>query len=219
MWKKIYYSLTSFLVVYIISLVYALVIPSVNFVIGKEYRSLVNWDLPSHQTDDFDGDGKKDLISFTGCAFLSTKKEKSIPEGQQCRARGISHFVFTEDKIGQKFLKRPTEDFSLDYASNPFHAYMTKPSDKWLIHVNDLGRGGLLAFEIEKDGSIKPTQNGLLLDYVNEFIYSASWFGMFVVILISYPLTLLNIAPMFGVLVYIFLWIITFYKYKDTINK
>lgn len=55
----------------------------------QNYYSAFNWDQKQHVKADLDQDGQEDLLTFTGCLFLSSASYDQIPLNQQCTAEGI----------------------------------------------------------------------------------------------------------------------------------
>ncbi len=76
----------------------------------KEYYSVEDWNLTMHAIVDVDNDGKKDMITFTNCVFLSSIAEEDIPSDKRCKESGMSIIAFPDNtiSIGQKlFPQKP----------------------------------------------------------------------------------------------------------------
>jgi len=70
----------------------------------KEYYSVEDWNLANHAVTDLDNDGKKDMLTFTSCVFLSSVKPESIPSAKRCEKPGMSIIAFPDNttSVGQK---------------------------------------------------------------------------------------------------------------------
>lgn len=142
----------------------------------SSYESMYNWDLPAHPRGDFDKDGKEDLISFTGCAFLSSVSVEQIPEENRCAATRISSFVsstINAEEIGQKYTI--TEEYDLDlkfFATGIHHSYLEqKENSNWHIAIKDTS--GLRRYVIGEDGLLKEIPVSVLYR-IDEMLYSLS---------------------------------------------
>src|SRR3989344_9600676 len=118
--------------------------PDPKFNRFEDYKRLYNWDLKQSAVGDFDNDGKKDVISYIGCAFLSSVSIQNIPQNQQCTEKGTTTVIYYPDKsikIGQKYI--PIQTINLDIESfrgtnRPIsHSYLfKKQNENWKIFVN-----------------------------------------------------------------------------------
>ena len=140
----------------------------------QEYESLKNWNVRSHATGDFDNDGKKDIVIFTGCAFLSSVSEENIPSDRKCTASGMSRISSESDhKVGQKYIDFSETDWTefnnrqvMDYA------YMGKSQEgKWLIYAESNGRTYISQID---NGVIKRVAEASPAMKLDKFLYSLS---------------------------------------------
>jgi len=160
----------------------------------EKYERLYNWNLKEYAVGDFDSDGQKDVISYTGCAFLSSVNIKDIPQNQQCTAKGTTVVVYYPDKsekIGQKYIS--IKKFNLEpedtHAENrPIsHSYLFKKQNgNWKIFVNSRE---LAIFEIRKDSLLQKTDHVPIEFKLDEILYFISGF---------YILLLLPLSPLFS---------------------
>lgn len=168
-----------------------------------DYRPLNNWDLSNHARGDFDRDGKDDLITFTGCAFLSAVDLEQIPSATRCTARGIS-FQFDQDKsliIGQKFIQTEVFDLNLSTQNRAEtgRSFLGKSRDGvWSIYADSAS--GLRRFDILPTGLLSQNDQITLADQLDLFMYGLSNTlliltlpAFFVLMIISY-ISLLNVG-------------------------
>lgn len=146
----------------------------------KEYHSLEDWNLAMHAIADLDGDGKKDMITFTNCAFLSSVPSEKIPEDKHCKEPGMSALVFPDNSIsvGQKL------------SSNPFNyqwlrkSYLVKTKNNmWKYY--DMNGLQVRTYELRENSlfvEVEPT----ILDRFDIFTYQLSHLGV-VLLLIVLP--------------------------------
>lgn len=161
-----------------------------------QFNRLENWDLTNHGRGDFDGDGKEDFISFTGCAFLSAAQESQIPPEKQCSADGMSSFVFkdTPEKFGQKYIDVEQRDLDGMYHTEIFFSYMGKYNDQpWKIYVN---RGGWKIFEIGKDGILKEQTNVPFMHRADGWLYAFSAIFVFLAFPLQPLLRIISLIPL-----------------------
>lgn len=143
------------------------------------YESIYNWNLPIHPRGDYDKDGKQDLISFSGCAFLSRVTPDQIPVNSRCIATGISGFVgdtINKGQIGQKYTITDTYDLDLGFfAKGIDHSYLEMQRDgNWYIVIHDTA--GLRRYMIDDDGVLKEVPTGTFYT-IDELLYRvSSWF-------------------------------------------
>lgn len=162
----------------------------------EKYHRLWNWDLRQHARGDFDNDGKEDLISFTGCAFLSSVEPNKIPSQQTCTATGIADLFLknNENKIGQKYLETDIYDLNLsalDKKELIYHSYLGKNNNEnWKIFINS--NYGLQIYDIEENGLLSKESKATFFNHLDEFLYKLS--NYFVLL----ALPLIPLAFIFG---------------------
>jgi hypothetical protein len=169
-----------FLAIYILVVVIILPLfrdPSIHRF--ESYYRLWNWDLKHHARGaDFDHDGQDDLITFTGCAILSSVEADSIPLSQQCTAEGIARVLAgsREIQIGQKYVPTNRTALTLDGAYNEdlmSHSYLGKnKNENWKIFVNS--KRGLEVYEIGADGLLQPVDEIPFSHRIDEWLYFLS---------------------------------------------
>jgi len=166
----------------------------------QNYHRLVNWDSTAHGDDDFDNDGKKDLITASGCAFLSSVKIDSIPGTQRCKADKLvgSFFKDGTERTGQKYI--PTDlDFSyIDSRLPVSHSYLARnKGENWKIYI--VYDGNSKIYEIENNGKLVDKGTFSLISRLDEFLYFiSSFFVLFNIPLIPLFFTLAPILEKFG---------------------
>lgn len=145
----------------------------------KEYYSLEDWNLSSHAIVDLDNDGKKDMVTFTNCAFLSTVSAEKIPIEKQCQEPDMSIIVFPDNttSVGQKL-----------FSQKPFHyqwlrkSYLVKTQNNvWKFY--DMNGILLKTYELGKDNlfsEVKPT----FLDIVDTLTYQLSHLGVVLILFV-----------------------------------
>jgi hypothetical protein len=143
----------------------------------KTHYPLVNWNLPSHATGDFDGDGIQDQVLFSGCAFLSSTQAHTIPAEKQCapeknflRGKTAENTLF-----GQKY--STTEIFDLSHggfgAFAVKHSYLAQHQDgSWWLVVSEHGRLNVLT--LNSDGLFVPVIHIPTALYWDEYAYKLS---------------------------------------------
>ncbi len=93
---------------FIISTIYYLIFKNTNTSYSfvqkwNGYYSVLDLNLTSHAITDIDGDNQKDILSFSGCVFLSSISKNEIKPEKQCIAPEFSLIVFPDNnKVGQK---------------------------------------------------------------------------------------------------------------------
>lgn len=162
----------------------------------EQTERLKNWDLSRHARGDFDGDGSEDLISFTGCAFLSAAQPDLIPLDQRCTAPGIASFVFDDSRVGQKYIRTDTSQLDLGTKIGQTrirHAYLGKHKDAlWRIYAQQSGQS-LTSYQIQPDGVLSDPLPVTPLNRLDELLYSLS--SLFILLALpTLPLVLL-MAP------------------------
>ena len=139
----------------------------------KEYFSLEDWNLSGHAIVDVDNDGKKDMVTFTNCAFLSTISAEKIPIQKQCEEPSMSTIAFPDNAttVGQKLSSQ-----------TPFHyqwlkkSYLVKTKNNvWKFY--DMNGIFLRTYELGNDHlftEVKPT----FLDIIDTFAYQINHLGV-----------------------------------------
>ena len=139
----------------------------------KEYYSLEDWNLTMHAITDIDGDGKKDMITFTNCAFLSSVSPEKIPSNMQCQEPGMSIIAFPDNSVsvGQKLSSK--KPFGYQWLKK---SYLVKANDSvWKFY--DMNGLQLRTYELGGDHlfiEVNPT----FLDRVDTFTYQLSHLGV-----------------------------------------
>jgi hypothetical protein len=147
----------------------------------SEYGSLINWDLDQHGSHDYDGDGKYDFITYSGCAFLSSVDIDTIPKERQCTAANVRMISGSKElsKIGQKYIETEKYDLNWDTDIPVSHSYLAKYKDtNWRIYLNT--SKGLQAIEIGKDGSLKAVDDIRFANRIDEVLYYISAWSMYI---------------------------------------
>src|SRR3989338_244186 len=138
--------------------------------------NLYNYDYEYIQFErDLDGDGKNDIITYDGCAFLSATDSGNLPDSEKCtsswsigmisdQARGS----FNEESIGQRYSKRKTADSNRSDLQIK-HSYIEQVDNNWFVVIND--RDGLRRYIIKSDGLLEETSVSFLY-HLDELIYS-----------------------------------------------
>jgi hypothetical protein len=148
-----------------------------------EYQRLENWDLGGHARGDFDGDGQEDLISLTGCAFLSKAVITEIPAEHQCTAVGIISMLpgSPDDRVGQKYIDFAGTNLDLaafDKGLPINHSYMGRNNgENWKIYLDS--PPGLSAYEIQSNGLLLKVESLPWDHQVDEWLYFFSSFFIF----------------------------------------
>lgn len=139
----------------------------------QEYYSLKDWNLTMNAIVDMDSDGKKDIVTFANCAFLSSVTSKNIPIDKQCRQPGMSIIAFPDNSIsvGQKLVsQKPLENKWLGKS----YLVKTKPGIWKFYNLNGLE---MRVYEKGSDNlfsEINPTY----LDMIDLFTYQISHLGV-----------------------------------------
>lgn len=79
----------------------------------KEYHSLNNWNLPTHAILDIDNDGTDDLISYTGCAHISSVNDDFVPVENQCDESEFTFPFIEEDNTLGQIIRQDNNNFFL----------------------------------------------------------------------------------------------------------
>jgi hypothetical protein len=148
----------------------------------SDYQSLINWDLNGYGIGDFDEDGEKDFISYTGCAFLSKADLSNVSDDKKCVAKN-SEIIFTAGKemdlIGQKYISLDQYNVDPNGGDEVFHSYLARYNDShWRIYLN--ANGNLKIFDIGNDGIIKETNEITLANRLDEVLYFISTYSMYI---------------------------------------
>lgn len=145
----------------------------------KEYYSLEDWNLSIHAIADIDDDGRKDMITFTNCAFLSSLPVENITSDKRCEEPSMSIIAFPDNttSVGQKLISQ--KPFGYQWLRK---SYLVKtPNDIWKFY--DMNGLQLRVYELGKDHlftEAKPT----FLDIVDLFTYQISHLGVILVLII-----------------------------------
>ena len=125
----------------------------------QDRKSLDNWDLPHHVwKQDLDGDGKNDLVSFRGCAYLSRANSDQISDDNKCDLSYVAPLAgeSSSELMGEKYI-----DFNNLNTNNyrgAFYSYMFQnESDRWHIVVKENMFGPIKTLKIRDDGLLEPT--------------------------------------------------------------
>lgn len=139
----------------------------------EKYNRLYNWDLPQYSIGDFDNDGKKDAISYAGCAFLSSINTQDIPQNRQCTSNiAAVDYPYQKDRVGQKYGDMNTTDLDLTKALPIYHSYLFKKhNENWKIFVKSKQ---LVIFEIQKGRLLQKMENVPIEFKIDEILYSMS---------------------------------------------
>jgi len=145
----------------------------------KEYYSLEDWNLTMHAITDIDGDGKKDMITFTNCAFLSSISPEAISTENECQEAGMSVIAFPDNSVsvGQKLISQ--KPFHYDWLKK---SYLVKTNnDIWKFY--DMNGLQLRTYELGIDHLFKEV-NPTFLDKIDVLIYQLSHLGIVLLLII-----------------------------------
>lgn len=170
--------IASILVLYLISSIYLFAFKDTgkSYSLTQSYKSyfgVEDWNLSKHAIIDVDGDDMQDMITFTGCAFLSSVSEKSIPIEKQCMEPTMSPIVFPKNNniIGQKLSSSKPFKYNLLRKS-----YLVKTlEDTWKFY--DLNGLQIRTFELDKDNQFLETYPNLL-DSIDLITYQGGHLGI-----------------------------------------
>lgn len=178
----------------------------------EEYKQLDNWNLDLHAVGDFDNDGKKDAISYTGCAFLSSINTQDIPQNQQCTSNLVAvGYPYQKDRVGQKYGDMNTTDLDLTRALPIYHSYLFKKhNENWKIFVKSKQ---LVIFEIQKGRLLQKMENVPIEFRLDEVLYSMSWFPILLLLPLS-PLFFFTQLPFLLLLILSTITVITYFLWK-----
>lgn len=144
----------------------------------EKYKELYNWNQKQHAIDDFDGDGKDDLVDFRGCGFFSSLDINKVPQQQRCIAPIMTKiYLKNQDLIGQKIYQLPVSNLEAEnirnYTKLPVsHSFLFKKhNESWKIFVNSRK---LEIFEIRKDGLLQKMKNVPVEFKLDEALYMIS---------------------------------------------
>jgi hypothetical protein len=141
----------------------------------KEYYGVEDWNLTKHAIADIDGDGKKDMVTFTNCAFLSSVTKNQIAPENRCMEPGISRIVFQDEneRVGQKLT--PSKPFFYQWLRK---SYLVKTkSDIWKFY--DMNGFQLRVYELDTNKLFHETQP-TILDWIDTYTYEFSHMGIIV---------------------------------------
>jgi len=138
------------------------------------YYSVEDWNLTKHAIIDMDGDGQKDMITSTNCAFLSSMSPEKIPSNKKCKEPRMSSIAFPDNSIsvGQKL--SPT----IPVVGNQWlrKSYLVKTNDEvWKFY--DISGLQLRTYELKNNNlfiEVMPT----ILDRIDTFTYQISHIGV-----------------------------------------
>lgn len=139
----------------------------------SEYYSLEDWNLAMHAYPDIDNDGKKDMVIFTNCVFLSSVNDTDIPVGKRCKEPEMSRIGFPgkKAKIGQEMI--PKKPFTYNWLRK---SYIVKTyKNEWKLY--DLNGLQLRVYMLNKDNlffEIKPSA----LDRIDVLAYQLAHVGV-----------------------------------------
>lgn len=139
----------------------------------KEYYSVEDWNLSQNAVVDIDGDGKKDMITITHCAFLSTVKLEDIAVEDRCEEPTMSVLAFRDNSVsvGQELVSQKPFQYSWLRKS-----YLVKTNeDVWKFY--DMNGLQLRTFELGADHLFEEV-NPTFLDKVDVFTYQLSNVGV-----------------------------------------
>lgn len=139
----------------------------------KEYYSLKDWNLTMHAITDIDGDGKKDIITFTNCAFLSSISPKDVPIEKKCQEPGMSIIAFPDNDIfvGQNLISQTP--FRYNWLRK---SYLVKTNyNKWKFY--DMNGLQLRTYDLKDDHFFKEV-NPTFLDRIDVLSYQLSHLGI-----------------------------------------
>lgn len=131
--------------------------------------------MPSHVFVDLDQDGKKDMITFSQCAFLTSVKPADIPIDKRCAEPEMAPIGFPEGHIpaGQKV----SSDDRMTWM--PLVYLVKDNKDFWKLYkINGLK---VSVFMLDKKGifhAIKPTW----LDEIDLVTYRVTHLGIALVL-------------------------------------
>lgn len=137
------------------------------------YFSLEDWNLSNHAYVDLDNDGKKDMVTFTNCVFLSTMNEMSIPKRKQCIAPGMSIIGFPDGHItiGQSLISN--HPFMYQWLKK---SYLVKTKNSiWKFY--DMNGLQLRTYQLEKNYIFVET-NPTIFDRIDTLTYQLSHLGI-----------------------------------------
>lgn len=124
----------------------------------QEVYSLEDWNLPHTVRIDMDDDGKKDIITFYGCIFISSVDSRKIPQSNICYDNQVE--------------KGKTKGYQIPQSSKIFvNSYVGKKDNSWNIIVNDITDTKL--YEITSKGDVIEKDPPLSLK-IDSFLYTIS---------------------------------------------
>ncbi len=185
--RHLFFTITTLLLLFLLTSLYYFFIKDThtNYSFTQhfnKYYSIEDWNLAQHAIVDIDGDGKKDMITFTHCAFLTTVAQDSIPPANRCTAPGMSIIAFPDEPrtIGQKLIsKHPIDGHWLE------KSYLVQTDDSiWkLYHFNGLH---MEVFELNRKGMFTEVQPSLR-DKIDLWTYQISNISVTAVLIILSP--------------------------------
>lgn len=144
----------------------------------KQYFSLDDWNIASHATVDLDNDGIDDMVTFTGCSFLSSLPADKIPKLQQCKEPEMSLIVFpNEEKVGQLII-RPTHNWLFK------NFLVLTANNKWQYYAYDGLKLVKMQFNSNKlFENVQPN----MADYIDLYWYQLTHVGVILLLIILSP--------------------------------
>ncbi len=135
----------------------------------EEYHSVEDWNLSLNAVADVDGDGEKDMVTFTNCAMLSLVPVDEIPEEKMCEEDGVP--VITFSPVGQRLaLPKPS---SYNWIRK---SYLVKTHvGSWKYY--DMSGLNLRVYELGEDNFFEEI-NPNMLDRIDTFTYLLGHFGV-----------------------------------------
>lgn len=141
----------------------------------KSYFGIEDWNLSKHAITDIDGDGTQDMITFTGCSFLSSVPGPSMPVERRCTEPTMSSIGFPGNYtiVGQKLTS--LKPFRYNWLRK---SYLVKTNkDTWKFY--DLNGLQIRTFELGQNKLFSET-NPSLYDIVDLVTYQSEHLGIMI---------------------------------------
>lgn len=136
-------------------------------------QSIDNWDVTrGSATGDFDNDGKKDLITREGCAYLTKANINKIPQANQCSD------VYTNEMYKGQF---PTLGQKYVFSANYTYIAMQK-NGTWLIE-SVFSPTRIYIYKIGPDGMLTHSPTPLIA-VMDSVLYGIILLPIYIIILI-----------------------------------
>lgn len=170
--------ITSLIALYFMSSIYLFAVKdtSKSYSLTQSYKSyfgVEDWNLSKHAVLDVDGDDIQDMITFTGCAFLSRVSKQNIPIEKQCVEPTMSSIVFPKNSniVGQKISS--SKPFRYNWLRK---SYLVKTQeDIWKFY--DLSGLQVRTFELDKNNLFIET-NPRIFDLIDLITYQSEHLGI-----------------------------------------